>query len=299
MARSASPRWRRRLQRDPMAWCGGLLLLTLILGAIGADIIAPAGPIEGDLRERLLPPTIAHPFGTDHQGRDVLARTLHGARISLAIGLGARVVSILLGGFLGLLAGYRGGRVDSIIMRAADVFFAFPSLLLLIGITAALEPGLRVAFVALGIVGWAEVARLVRSEALRVRESEYVTAARALGTGDMRILLRHVAPNCLSPVIVSFSMGVATTILAEASLSFLGLGAQPPTPSWGAAVSAGKEFLRAAPWISIFPGIFLAAAVLSLNLLGDALRDALDPRSITGRSAPRRRSEEALPTPTT
>jgi ABC-type dipeptide/oligopeptide/nickel transport system permease subunit len=268
-----------------------VLLLTIVGGAALADVIAPAGPLEGRLEERLLPPSAAHPFGTDHQGRDVLARTLHGARLSLAIGLGARTVSLLLGGALGLLAGYWGGRVDTVVMRSADVFFAFPSLLLLIGITAAFEPGLRVTFVALGVVGWAEVARLVRSEALRVRELEFVTAARALGLSEMRILSRHVTPNCLNPVVISFTLGVATMILAEASLSFLGLGAQPPTPSWGAMVSAGKEFLRTAPWISIFPGAFLAAVVLSLNLLGDSLRDALDPRW-AGRSSfvPRRRT---------
>jgi ABC-type dipeptide/oligopeptide/nickel transport system permease subunit len=267
-----------RLARHPMAWVGGTLLLAMGAAALLADLLAPAGPLDGRLEERLAPPSWSHPFGTDHQGRDVLARTLHGARLSLAIGLGARGISLLIGGLLGFVAGYRGGWVDAVIMRAADVFFAFPSLLLLIGITAAFEPGLGITFAALGIVGWAEVARLVRSEALRVRELEYVAAARALGAGDRRILSRHVVPNCLNPLLVSFTWGVAGTILAEASLSFLGLGAQPPTPSWGAMVSAGKEFLRAAPWISIFPGAFLAAAVLALNLLGDAVRDALDPR---------------------
>jgi ABC-type dipeptide/oligopeptide/nickel transport system permease subunit len=267
-----------RIARDPMAWLGGGLLLVVVLLAALADVVAPAGPLEGSLDERLLGPSVQHPFGTDHQGRDVLARTLHGARLSLAVGLGARIVSMLLGGLLGFVAGYRGGATDAVIMRTADVFFAFPGLLLLIGITAAFEPGLGIAFVALGVVGWAEVARLVRAEVLRVRELDFVSAARALGARDARILGRHVAPNCLNPLVVSFTMGVAATILAEASLSFLGLGAQPPTPSWGGMVSMGKDFLREAPWISIFPGAFLAASVLSLNLLGDAVRDALDPR---------------------
>jgi len=267
----------RRLRRDPAAWGGGVLLAALVLGALFAGWIAPA-PQKGDLEQRLNAPDLQHWFGTDEQGRDVLGRTLHGARISLAIGVGARLLSVLLGAVLGFVAGFRGGRTDSLIMRIADVFFAFPSLLLLIGITAAFEPGLGVTFLALGIVGWAEVARLVRSEALRVRELDYVAAARALGIREIRILVRHVAPNCLNPLLVSFTMGVATTILAEASLSFLGLGAQPPTPSWGAMVSTGKDFLRTAPWLSVFPGLFLAASVLSLNLLGDALRDALDPR---------------------
>jgi len=272
----------RRLRRDPMVWLGGALLAVIVLGALFADIVAPRGPLAGDLDERLQAPSVRHWFGTDHQGRDVLARTLHGARISLFVGLGARSVSLALGAFLGLVAGFYGGRWDSWIMRVADVFFAFPALLLLIGITAAFEPGLGVVFVALGIVGWAEVARLVRGEALRVRELDYIQAARALGARDGRILRAHIAPNCWNPLLISFTMGAATTMLAEASLSFLGLGAQPPTPSWGSMVSTGKDFLHQAPWISVFPGVFLAAAVLALNLLGDSLRDALDPRTVPG-----------------
>jgi ABC-type dipeptide/oligopeptide/nickel transport system permease subunit len=272
------------LLRDPVAYFAAAMLVALVLAAALADWIAPQGPIAGDLAQRLEPPGAAHPFGTDAQGRDVLARTLHGARLSLAVGIGARVLSMLLGGALGFVAGFRGGWVDALIMRIADVFFAFPSLLLLIGITAALEPGLGVAAAAIGVVGWAEVARLVRAETLRVREMDFVSAARALGLRDPRILVRHVVPNCTSPLLVAFTLGAATTMLAEASLSFLGLGAQPPTASWGAMISSGKEFLRAAPWIALFPGLFLAAAVLALNLLGDALRDALDPRA----SFPRR-----------
>jgi ABC-type dipeptide/oligopeptide/nickel transport system permease subunit len=267
-----------RLKRDPVAWLGGGALVLLALAALGADVIAPQGPLAGDLDRRLEPPSSAHLFGTDHQGRDVLARTLHGARLSLVLGFGARTLSLVLGGVLGFLAGFRGGRTDFLVMRACDVFFAFPSLLLLVGITAALEPGLGVVFVALGVVGWAEVARLVRGETLSIRERPYVAAARALGLGEARILSRHVAPNCTSVLLVSFSMGVASTILAEAGLSFLGLGAQPPTPSWGQMISAGKESLAAAPWVSFFPGAALALTVLSLNLLGDSVRDALDPR---------------------
>jgi ABC-type dipeptide/oligopeptide/nickel transport system permease subunit len=286
----------RRLRRDPVAWLAGGLLAAIVASAVLAGVLAPAGPTEGSLAHRLEPPGAGHPFGTDAQGRDVLARTLHGARLSLAVGLGARLLSLLLGGSLGFVAGFRGGWVDALVMRVADVFFAFPSLLLLIGITAALEPGLGVAAAAIGVVGWAEVARLVRAEAMRVRELEFVAAARALGVREGRILLRHVVPNCASPLLVSFTLGVATTMLAEASLSFLGLGAQPPTASWGAMVSSGKEFLRSAPWISLFPGLFLASAVLSLNLLGDALRDALDPRAAAAgaRRPPRRRAGEGL-----
>jgi peptide/nickel transport system permease protein/oligopeptide transport system permease protein len=270
--------WAVRLRRDPAAILGLSLLSMLLLSAAFADVIAPEGPFDGSLERRLLAPSAAHPFGTDPQGRDVLARTLHGARLSLAIGLGARSVSLLLGAFLGFVAGFRGGFVDSVIMRLADTFFAFPSLLLLIGIAAAFEPGLAITFAALGLVGWAEVARLVRSECLRVRELEFVAAARGLGVPEWRILGRHVVPNCLDPLLVSFTMGIATTILSESSLSFLGLGAQPPSPSWGSMVASGRDFLRNAPWVSIFPGLCLAASVLAFNLVGEALRDALDPR---------------------
>ncbi len=274
----------RRLLRDPAAYFAAALMLAIVASALLADWIAPGGPLTSDLARRLEAPSAAHLFGTDAQGRDVLARTLHGARLSLAVGIGARVLSMLLGGVLGFVAGFRGGWVDALIMRIADVFFAFPSLLLLIGITAALEPGLRVAAAAIGVVGWAEVARLVRAETLRVREMEFVAAARAIGLREPRILARHVVPNCTSPLLVAFTLGAATTMLAEASLSFLGLGAQPPTASWGSMISSGKEYLRAAPWIAFFPGLFLAAAVLALNLLGDSLRDALDPRAaFTGR----------------
>lgn len=282
--------WLGTLGRDRGAWVGGAILGIVVLAALLADVLARGGPLDGDLRLRLLGPSWDHPFGTDHQGRDVLARTLHGARLSLGIGLGARGLSLVIGAFLGFVAGFRGGRTDTWVMRIADVFFAFPSLLLLIGITAAFEPGLMVVLLALGIVGWAEVARLIRAEVLSVRESEYVSAARALGVREWRILWRHVAPNCLNPLIVSFTMGIATTILAEASLSFLGLGAQPPTPSWGQMVSAGKDFLRPAPWVSFFPGLFLALTVLALNLVGDSVRDALDPRLTRRTRATVRRS---------
>ncbi|MAF27545.1 MAG: peptide ABC transporter permease [Gemmatimonadetes bacterium] len=200
----------------------------------------------------------------------------------MAVGVGARTLAVLAGAVLGLMAGALGGKVDGLIMRTADVFLAFPSLLLLIGITAAFEPGPGVAFFALAVVGWAEVARLVRGEALSVRGREFVVAARALGMTPLRVMWRHVFPNCASPLIISFSMGVATTILAEASLSFLGLGAQPPMASWGAMVAAGKEHMTAAPWIALFPGVFLAATVLGLNLVGDGVRDALDPRTESG-----------------
>ena len=190
----------------------------------------------------------------------------------------SQTIAFALGVFLGVVSGYYGGRIDSIVMRLADVTLAFPTLLLLIAITAAFQPSLVVVFVAIGVVGWAGLARLVRSQALVVRELDFIQAARALGLPDARLLARHVLPNCLAPAIVAVTLGMAGAILLEAALSFIGLGAQPPTPSWGSMISDGRDFLRTAPWISIFPGLAIGMVVLGFNLFGDGLRDAMDPR---------------------
>lgn len=217
-------------------------------------------------------------LGTDNFGRDILTRIIYGARISIEVGFIASTLSLLIGTMLGLLAGYYGRWVDTIIMRLTDIMFGFPALLFLIGITAAFEPSLTVVFFAIGFVSWPSMARVVRGQVLSVKELEYVQAAQVLGLNDLRILFRHILPNCLAPVIVAYTMGIAGAIMAEASLSFLGLGAQPPTPSWGAMINYGKDFLRVAPWMSIYPGIAIAITVLGFNLLGDGLRDALDPK---------------------
>ena len=263
----------------------GLLLVSLVVGAAFlAPLVAPVGPYQGDPAiAYLLPPSLSHPLGTDTQGRDVLTRVIYGARISLAVGIISQVVASLLGVTLGLISGYYGRRVDALIMRLADVTLAFPTLLLLIAVAAAVNPSLPVVFVVIGVVGWAGMARLVRGQVLVLKGAEYVLAARALGAPDHRILFRHLLPNVRAQVIVAATLGMAGAIMAEAALSFVGLGAQPPTPSWGSMVADGRDLLRVAPWVSFAPGIAIGLAVLGFNLVGDTLREAYDPKLRTER----------------
>ncbi len=271
-----------RLKTDARAWFGGGVIAMLVLLAIAAPLVARHDPFGIDLVNSLDPPSWSHWFGTDVQGRDVWARLVYGARVSLSVGLVSQGIALTLGVALGLVAGYYGHWVDELVMRLADVTLAFPTLLLLIALVAALQPSLTVVFVTIGVVGWAGMARLVRGQVLVVRELEYVQAERALGGGDVRILLKHVLPSTVAPVVIAATLGVAGAIMAESSLSFLGLGVQPPTPSWGAMIADGRDLyqLRHAPWTSVFPGLAIGAAVLGFNLLGDALRDALDPRAV-------------------
>ncbi|HEY6825340.1 MAG TPA: ABC transporter permease [Gemmatimonadaceae bacterium] len=272
----------RRLGTDRRAWFGGGTIVLLALMALAAPLVARHDPFGIDLINSLQPPSPQHWFGTDIQGRDVWARLVYGARVSLSVGIISQGIALTLGVILGLIAGYYGRWVDELVMRLADVTLAFPTLLLLIALVAALQPSLPVVFATIGLVGWAGMARLVRGQVLVVRELEFVQAERALGAGDIRILIGHILPSVVAPVVIAATLGVAGAIMAESSLSFLGLGVQPPTPSWGSMIADGRDLyqLRHAPWTSVFPGLAIGAAVLGFNLLGDALRDALDPRAV-------------------
>ena len=270
---------RDRLRRDRFFQLGLALVALVVTAAVLAPWLAPFDPLQGDLRNAyLLGPGGRFVLGTDTQGRDVLSRVLYGARLSLAVGLIAQSVSVVLGVLMGLVAGYYGRWVDAVVMRLADVTLAFPTLLLLIAVAAAVKPSLPVIFVVIGVVGWAGMARLVRSQVLVLKRAEFVLAAQALGALDRRVLLRHLLPNVRTQVIIAATLGIAGSIMAEAALSFVGLGAQPPTPSWGAMVADGRDLLRVAPWVSFAPGIAIGLAVLGFNLVGDALREAYDPK---------------------
>ncbi|MDQ3243878.1 MAG: ABC transporter permease [Gemmatimonadota bacterium] len=279
---------RRRLFGDKRARFGIAVVVIMSLAAIGAPLIATHDPLKIDLTDFLSRPSGSHWLGTDVQGRDIWSRLVFGARVSLTVGLISQGIALLLGVTLGLLAGYYGRWVDEVVMRLADVTLAFPTLLLLIAMVAAFQPSMGVVFATIGVVGWAGMARLVRGQVLVVRQLEYVQAIRALGARDVRVMLQHVLPNVIAPVVIAATLGVAGAIMAEAALSFLGLGVPPPTPSWGSMIADGRDLdqLRRAPWTSVFPGMAIGAAVLGFNLLGDALRDALDPKQ--QRRAPRK-----------
>lgn len=263
------------------AAAGLLLLSATVIFTLLPGLVTRFDPVEMDLPASLQSPSAEHPFGTDSFGRDVLSRVLYGGRVSLGVGLAARSISLILGLLAGTIAGYAGGRLDDLIMRLADITFAFPTLLLLIAIMAVVTPGMGALSVALGAVGWAAMARLVRAQVLSIRERDYVQAARAAGAGNVKLIARYILPQCISPLVVVFTLGLGMTIMAESSLSFLGLGIQPPDPSWGGMISRGIPFMRTAPWLTILPGLVLTLVICSVNLVGDGLRDALDPRGLT------------------
>ena len=266
-----------RFRENSMAMVGFYVIAAVAIVAIFAPLIFFHDPYEINLRQRLLLPSGAHILGTDAFGRDMLSRIIYGARISLLVGLIPSFISIGIGSAVGVTSGYLGGKVDFILMRVADIVIAFPSLLLAMVIMYTLGAGLSNIFIALSFVGWAEAARVVRSQVLSLREQEFVEAAKAMGVRRRAIMARHIFPNCLPSLVVLFTLKVPEFILAEASLSFLGVGAQPPVPSWGLLVSQGKEFIFSAPWVVAFPGGAIFLVALAFNFVGDGLREALDP----------------------
>ena len=268
----------KRLIRN-FAFTSGLVLTVLLIAiALAAPLLAPSDPYQQDTSRRLEAPSEQHPLGLDDLGRDVLSRILYGARVSLRVGFSVVILASVIGVTLGAIAGYFGGTVDVLVMRLCDILLAFPGILLAIALVAVLGPNLNNVILALATIGWVGYARLVRGQVLKVREMEYVTAAKALGAKSPRVIMRHVLPNVINPVIVMATLGLAGAILAEAALSFLGLGVQPPMPSWGAMLTAGRRYLGLANHLAIFPGAAIMLAVMGLNFLGDGLIDALDPK---------------------
>lgn len=278
MARAWGRFLRRHLSRNGMLWAGLLLVGGISLASLAAPYITPYDPLALNVDAILSPPGSHHLLGTDALGRDVLARLLYGGRVSLWVGFVAVGLSVSIGLFLGLCAGYFGGLVDEGIMRGVDVMLCFPSFFLILAVIAFLNPSLTNIMVVIGLTSWMGVARLVRAETLTLRGREFVLAARVSGMRAPGILFYHILPNAAAPVLVSATLGVAGAILTESSLSFLGLGVQPPMPSWGNMLMEGKEVLEVAPWLSIFPGLAILFTVLGYNLIGESLRDILDPR---------------------
>lgn len=268
----------RYLRRSPLAAAGGGIVLVYALTAIAAPFLAPHPPITQFLENRLDPPSDTFPLGLDQLGRDILSRVLYGARLSLVVGLVVVVMSGVLGTTVGVVAGFVGGRVDDILMRVTDIFFAFPALILAMAIAAALGPSLTNTMIAIATVTWPVYARLSRAQALVLRRQEFIEAARAIGLSDARIMVRHLLPNSLSPLIVQASFNMGEAILIAAGLSFIGFGAQPPTPEWGVMVSEGRDYMTTQWWVPTFPALAILFAVTGFNLLGDGLRDLLDPR---------------------
>ena len=283
--KSTLPAWVRELgltlrilSRNPSAVLGGMIIMTMAFLALAAPFIAPYDPIVLSLPDRLQSPGSAHFFGTDELGRDIFSRILYGARISLTIGLLVVGVAGITGSLIGAVAGYFGGVIDNVIMRCMDVILSFPALVLALSLAAAMGPSLVNAILATAVVMIPKFARLVRGEALAIREMPFVAASRVAGAGHLRIIFRHILPNCLNAAIVLATLTLGDAILIAASLSFIGLGAQPPTPEWGAMIASGRKFLMDQWWYATFPGLFILVTVIGFNIFGDAVRDVLDPR---------------------
>jgi peptide/nickel transport system permease protein len=268
----------RRIRRDKSGLAGAAIILALILSAFLAPVFTPYDPVKQNLGEMLSAPSFKHPLGTDRYGRDVLTRILYGCQYALIIGVGVVAIQLLVGVTLGLMAGYYGGFVESVIMRFTDVFLSIPSIVLAVTIAGFLGGGVQNVIITIGAIGWRDYARLVRGEVLSAKERTYVEAARAVGCGHLRIMLHHILPHTVGPVIAYSAFAAGVAILWAAALSFLGLGAQPPTPEWGAMLADGREDMRDAWWIATFPGLAIMLVVLGFNFFGDALRNALDPK---------------------
>ncbi|MCI4624743.1 MAG: ABC transporter permease [Candidatus Magnetoovum sp. WYHC-5] len=270
--------WWERLKTNKMAIAGGLIVLFMFIISIFAPMITPYKPNIIDRYNILSPPDTRHLFGTDDLGRDVFSRMLYGARVSLSVGFVAVGLSTAIGVIFGAIAGYYGGIVDRIIMRFVDIMLAIPTFFLILAVIAFLEPGIRNIMIVIGLTSWMGVARLIRAEFISLRNREFVLASKSTGASDLMIIVRHLLPNSMSPVIVSAVLGIAGAVLLESALSFLGLGVQPPTPSWGNILTIGKDNIEIAWWLSVFPGVAILITVLGYNLFGEGLRDVFDPR---------------------
>ena len=268
----------KQLKNNRFAMTGLVIVLILFVLSLLAPFITPYAPDDLDAYNVLIPPCASHWLGTDELGRDVLTRIIYGARISLKVGFVSVGIAVVAGSVAGLCAGYYGGWIDQIIMRFVDIMLCFPTFFLILAVIALLEPSIWYIMIIIGLTGWMGVARLVRAEVLSLRERDFVMAARGIGASDARIIFLHILPNAMSPVLVAATLGVAGAILTESALSFLGIGVQPPTPSWGNMLTAGKDYLEFAWWLSLFPGLAILVTVVAYNLVGEGLRDALDPK---------------------
>jgi len=268
----------KRTVRHHLALIGLIILIPMFFCAVFAPLIAPNDPVEPDIKNILSAPSLSHPFGTDTLGRDVFSRVLYGTRISLLVGFVSVGIAILIGLILGAISGYFGGIVDEIIMRFVDLMMCFPTFFLILAVIAVLEPSIWNIMIVIGLTSWMGTARLVRAEILGIKGKEYVMAAKAQGFGPLRIIFRHVLPNAVTPVYVVATLGIGGAILTESALSFLGIGVQPPTPSWGNILTQAKDNIEVAWWLSVYPGLAIFLTVMGYNLLGEGLRDIFDPR---------------------
>jgi peptide/nickel transport system permease protein len=268
----------KRFKKNKLAVAGGIIVMCLFFIAVLAPLVSPFSPNEIDRKEILEPPSLKHPLGTDDLGRDLLSRMIWGARVSLAVGFVAVGIATCIGMILGALSGYYGGWTERIIMRFIDIMLSIPTFFLILAVIAFVGPSIWNIMIVIGITSWMGVARLVRAEFLSIKEREYVLAAKALGASNMKIIFRHIMINSLAPVLVSAVLGVASAVLVESALSFLGLGVQPPTPSWGNILTLGKDNIEIAWWLSVYPGLAILITVLGYNLLGEGIRDSIDPR---------------------